>query len=83
MDDSLREIIDLLEELQVDNTVPRNAKAKLSEMQKVLEDESVELSLRVNRVLSDLEELSNDINIPMFIRTQLWNLTSMLESLNA
>ena len=83
MDEGVVEIIDLLKELQEDNTVPRNVKLKLQGMQDVLEKEEGDLSLRVNKILADVEEIANDINLPMFIRTQIWNLTSMLESLNA
>jgi uncharacterized protein (UPF0147 family) len=83
MNPQVHEIVSLLEDLQRDNTVPRNVKSKLQEMQKLLQSESGELSLKVNRILSDVEEIANDINLPMFVRTQIWNLTSMLEGLNA
>lgn len=82
MDQQVIDIIDLLKELQDDNTAPRNVRLKLKEMQVTLENEEGELSLRVNKILADVEEIANDINLPMFIRTQIWNLTSMLESVN-
>jgi len=78
----ISEIIDLLNELQQDNTVPRNVKNKLSTMRTELEAKEGDLSLKVNKILSDVEDIANDINLPMFVRTQIWNLTSMLESLN-
>ncbi|MBN1275680.1 UPF0147 family protein [Candidatus Woesearchaeota archaeon] len=83
MDQRVEEIIALLKELQEDNTVPRNVKLKLQHMQASLEDEGGEISLKVNKILSDVEDIANDINLPMFIRTQIWNLTSMLEGINA
>ena len=83
MNQEIMDIIDLMKELQEDTTVPRNVKAKLQEMQATLEKEEGELSLRINKILADVEEIANDINLPMFIRTQIWNLTSMLESVNA
>jgi uncharacterized protein (UPF0147 family) len=82
MDSRIIEIIELLKELQDDNTVPRNVKSKLSGMQHELESEDGEISLKINKILADVEEIANDINLPMFIRTQIWNLTSMLEGLN-
>lgn len=82
MNQDIIDIIDLLKELQDDSTVPRNVKSKLKDMQEVLEKEEGELSLRINRILADVEEIANDINLPMFIRTQIWNLTSMLESVD-
>jgi uncharacterized protein (UPF0147 family) len=83
MNEQITEIIELLEELQGDSTVPRNVKNKLSDMQKELQNETGDLSLKVNKILSDVEEIANDINLPMFVRTQIWNLTSLLEGLNA
>lgn len=80
MDERVEEIVSLLKDLQEDNTVPRNVKLKLQEMQRELESDDGDLSLKINKILSEVEEISNDINLPMFIRTQIWNLTSMLES---
>ena len=82
MDSRVQEIVELLIELQQDSTVPRNAKSRLEVMQRELESEG-DLSLKVNKILSDVEEIAYDINLPMFIRTQIWSLTSMLEGLNA
>lgn len=81
MDEKVVEINELLKELQQDNTVPKNVKIKLSEMEVSLNKKTDDLSLVINKVLSDVEEIANDINLPMFIRTQIWNLTSMLEGL--
>ena len=79
--DNLKQAIDLLQELQQDNTVSKNIRAKVAAMQKELETcPREELSLKVNKILSDLEEISSDMNLPMFVRTQIWSLTSILES---
>lgn len=78
---NLQEVIRILKELQEDHTVSKNVKAKVCEMQKELEGcKEGELSLKVNKILCELEELSNDVNLPVFVRTQIWNLTSMLET---
>ena len=79
--DALKQVKGILVELQEDSSVSKNIKGKLSVMQKELENaSSEELSLVVNKILCDLEEISSDINIPVFIRTQIWNLTSLLET---
>lgn len=83
MNAETQEVLDLLSDLQQDSTVPRNVKTKLEAMRKELSSNEGELSLKVNKILSDVEEIANDINLPMFVRTQIWNLTSMLEGLNA
>jgi len=83
MDDTMEQIIYILKEMQNDNTVSKNVKSKVAEMQKNLENsKEEELSLKVNKILSDLEDISSDVNIPTFVRTQMWHLTSLLENLS-
>lgn len=74
-------IIEHLNELLVDSTVPRNVKSKIDEIIQSL-NESAELSLKKNKALSLLDEISDDNNIQTYTRTQIWNIASMLEALN-
>ena len=76
----LKEVIDSLQELKEDLSVPKNVKLNISNIISELESDK-DLSLRVNKSLSVLEEISEDINLPTFIRTHLWSITSMLEKL--
>lgn len=81
--EEIKQIIELLEELQEDTSVSKNVKNKLQTMKEELQTTKKEnLSLTVNKLLSDLEELSADINMPMFVRTQIWSITSLLETLS-
>lgn len=79
--DQKQQIIEILEDIEEDTSVSRNIKEKVSEMKNDLSKaKDDDLSLVVNKILSDLEELSNDVNVPDFVRTQLWHLSSMLET---
>ena len=81
--DEKSQIINMLDELQEDTSVSKNVKTKIQAMKQELINTSEEnLSLTVNKLLSDLEDLSSDVNIPMFVRTQIWSVTSMLETLS-
>lgn len=81
-EDNLKQAISIFVEMQQDSTVSKNVRLKISMMQKELESCSKdELSLVVNRVISELEEISGDMNLPMFVRTQIWSLTGLLEPL--
>ena len=64
------------------NTVPKNVKSKLESVVTFLKDPSEELSLRINKSLSELDEVADDINLPSYTRTQIWNIASMLECFN-
>ena len=80
--DDLSNAIAILDELQDDPDVSKNIRVKIVSIKKDLEGASKDnFSLVVNKVLSDVEEISNDVNLHPFIRTRLWSLTSLLESL--
>ncbi|MFH1399913.1 MAG: UPF0147 family protein [Nanoarchaeota archaeon] len=72
------DIVTALQDLQADSGVPKNVRAKVQGMIEDLRsvDDS---SVIVNRLLSELEDIGNDINLQSFIRTQIYNISSMLE----
>ena len=72
----------LLEEIKLDRSVPRNIRASVETAQKDLSNEKLEKAVRINSAISLLDEVSNDPNIPIYTRTQIWNIVSMLEVLN-
>jgi len=73
-------IILLIQQVASDRTVPRNIRTRCEECIKILQDESQGLDIRINSVISTLDEISNDPNIPMYARTQVWNIVSLLEA---
>ncbi|MBW2968431.1 UPF0147 family protein [Candidatus Woesearchaeota archaeon] len=81
MDERLQNIIEALEELSTDGAVPRNIKSKVEDVLAVLKDETQELSLKINKALSELDDISEDSNLQADSRTQIWNIASMLEML--
>ena len=80
MIEEIIQIIEVIKELLEDNTVPKNVKLKLQNIINELEGD-IELSLRVNKALSILDEISEDNNLQPYARTQVWNIASLLESL--
>jgi uncharacterized protein (UPF0147 family) len=78
METNLDSIVVALKELVEDNTVPKNIKTKLNEIIDALSSED-EVSIRINKALNMLDEISDDNNIQAYSRTQIWNIASMLE----
>lgn len=78
--DKIQEVIKELSEVAEDSTVPKNVKSNLQETIGILQEE-IEISLKVNKALNKLEELSDDTNIQPYTRTQLWNIVSILETI--
>jgi len=75
------EIIQALTNLKEDDGVPKNVRSKIDVIITDLND-LTELSTKVSKSLHNLDEVSEDLNLPGFIRTQIWNISSMLEKLN-
>jgi uncharacterized protein (UPF0147 family) len=78
-ENDLQPIIDVMTEFLEDPSVPKNVKAKIQVIVTDLKSDS-ELSIKVNRSLQKLEEISEDANLQAFNRTQVWNIISLLES---
>ena len=74
-------VIPLIQQVANDRTVPRNIRSRCEESINILQDQNQEDGIKVNRVISAMDEVSNDPNIPMYTRTQIWNIVSILESL--
>lgn len=73
------QIIPLLRQISEDRTVPRNIRTKCEESIQVLEDKQ-DKAVKINTVISSLDEVTNDPNIPMYTRTLVWNIVSLLEA---
>jgi uncharacterized protein (UPF0147 family) len=80
MSDQINDIIEELDDLREDSSVPKNVKLKLNEITSALK-ENQEESIRINKALNILDEISDDNNIQSYTRTQIWNIASMLESI--
>ena len=70
----------LLEQILNDRTVPKNIRAA-AEQAKAVIDGATSDELKVSAAVSTLDEIINDPNMPMYTRTQIWNIVSMLEQL--
>lgn len=79
--EKIESIIEALTDLSNDTTIPKNVKQKLIEVIDILKDEDYDLSLKVNKSLDLLEEISEDPALQSYTRTQIWNIVSLLESL--
>ncbi|MGM5481281.1 MAG: UPF0147 family protein [Nanobdellota archaeon] len=84
MNSQIEEVIEFMSELESDPNVPKNIKNKfsniISELKKANENT---LSLTINKLLSDLDEISGDANLDQFTRQQIWSISSMLEGVDA
>lgn len=80
--ENLMNIVESLEELSQDSTVQKNIKARIAEVIKTLNSDQ-DMSIKINKALDELDQISNDNNIHTYARTQIWNAVSMLEMIQA
>jgi hypothetical protein len=73
-------IISIIQQVSNDRSVPRNIRIKCEDSIKILQNNKEDLAVRINTVISSMDEISNDPNIPTYTRTQVWNIVSLLES---
>ena len=80
-DEQFDNILEALKDFAGDSTVPRNVKTKIEGIISLLKGSDGDLSLKINKALSELDEISEDPNLQSYTRTQIWNLASLLESI--
>ena len=79
-DHVLGQIQDIISELKEDNTIPRNVINQIEAAENVFLEGDDDIHIKVDKVLQILEEVIEDSNLQPFIRTKLWNVCSLLES---
>jgi len=77
----LEGVLETLDRIIFDETVPRNVRKVASEIKEKLTNTD-EISLEAASAISVLEDISADPNLPMHVRTIIWNLTSQLERIS-
>lgn len=75
------ETIENLQELENDINIAKNIKIKIKNIINMLKEDT-ELSIKINKALNELDEISNEPNLEAYTRTQIWNVVSILEKIN-
>ncbi|KON29646.1 hypothetical protein AC482_05970 [miscellaneous Crenarchaeota group-15 archaeon DG-45] len=77
----LNQAMAILNRVAEDNTTPRNIRRTAKQASDLLIDDSLSLAVRAANAIDLLEEISQDPNMPMYTRTRLWNVISVLEGI--
>jgi len=81
--EEINNIVEQINEMQDEKDIPKNIKTKLLEVAQILKNDGEEVSLKIDKALSELEEISEDVNIPTHVRMYIYNLSSVLESIRS
>ena len=79
-ENKIGEIINALKAIEGDKAIPKNVREGIKNSMQALKEERINTAVKINRSLQNLEELSDNPNISVYTRTQLWNIVSLLES---
>lgn len=80
--DKIKQIIQFMDLLLEDTSVPKNIRRAIAEAKsKLLTND--EFVVRSSSAIYALNEVSEDINMPMHARTQIWSIVSMLETIRS
>lgn len=80
MEEKIAELIGFLAQIEEDVSLPRNIKEKIHNAINAL-NENKEFKIKANKALRELDEISDNPNVPSDIRPQIWNAVSLLESI--
>lgn len=77
----IKQCIDALDKIINDDSVPRNIRRSADNIKNILSSEKDSPSRKAAMVISNLDEIGNDPNVPIHTRTLIWGLSSRLESI--
>ena len=79
--ESMKGAIETLNQIASNNSTPKVIKKSISDLIGDLSKEEYSLSVRAANTISLLDDITQDPNMPSYVRTQLWQAVSKLESI--
>ncbi len=77
----LKNAVEILKMIAEDRGVPRNIRRVAAESIEILMDNKMSVGLRAANVISKLDEISLDPNAPLYARTKIWQVITLLEQI--
>ena len=81
MTEQIMEAQELLQSIVQDHSVPKNIRRAAKKANDGLEVEDDPPAVRANMAISVLDEVSQDPNCPVYSRTRIWTIVSILETI--
>jgi hypothetical protein len=79
--ESMKGAIETLEQITSSNSTPKTVKKSLTDLIVELKKQEYSLAVRAANTISLLDDVTQDPNMPSYVRTQLWQAVSKLESI--
>jgi uncharacterized protein (UPF0147 family) len=78
----VKKCAEMLENMLRDITIPKNIRRSASKVMNKLRNGNESLAVRAAAAVSELEELTNNPNIPSHTRTLVWSIVGQLETVS-
>ena len=79
--EALKEAMQTLEQIVASNSTPKTIKKSVTDLINTLKGEKDSISVRAANAISMLDDITQDPNIPSYVRVTLWQAVSKLESI--
>ena len=70
-----------LNQISTNPSTPRNIRKNIADIVKELKSDEYSISVRAANTISLLDDVTQDPNLPSYVRTSLWQAVSTLESI--
>jgi uncharacterized protein (UPF0147 family) len=78
-DQRMKQSVAILSMISEDRTTPRNIRRVAKNALDMLGNDSMTRAVKAANVISILDDISQDPNMPPYTRTRIWNIVSLLE----
>ena len=79
--EALKGAIQILEQLAANNATPKTIKKSTIDLVNSLKSDKDSMSVRAANAISMLDDITQDPNMPSYVRVSLWQVVSKLESI--
>ena len=77
----LNNAINTLNQIATNPSTPKNIRKNNSDIVEALKSDEYSISVRAANTISSLDDVTQDPNMPSYVRTSLWQAVSTLESI--
>ena len=79
--ESLNNALSTLNQIATNPSTPRNIRKNITDLIDGLKSDEYSVSVRAVNTISSLDDVTQDPNLPSYVRTSLWQAVSTLESI--
>ena len=80
-EERIKQALFVLGEVSEDSTTPRNIRRAAKDSMSALQSGEFTPAVRASNVISILDEILQDPNMPAYTRVKLWNVMSLIEAI--